>query len=188
MATEGNGGGPVSILCFPGKVWLVMARVVSNRIQVSKALLGLSSAFSLRRKVAGGNKRLGEELIDTAAAAIEDRSVNRQSDPSGNPWAALSPVTIRRKAAAGHDLRINIETFEMLAFEQIRGGISITEHEATMQAGLDPETRAKVQWAEEGGPNRPARPFFDLGRDGEAAVDVLCEEVVTGAIREAERV
>ena len=164
-----------------------MATLISNRIQVSKALLGLATAFSLRKRRPGGQKRLGEELVDTAAVAIEDRSVNRQVDPSGNPWAALRPFTIRRKAALGHDLRINIETHEMLDMEQIRGNVSITEHEAIMRAGLDDETRQKVEWAQEGGPNRPARPFYDLGPDGEAAVDVLCEEVKDAAVREAEQ-
>jgi hypothetical protein len=60
----GNVSFPV-VFSSSGKVF--MARVVSNRIQVSKALLGLSTAFSLRRRIRGSNRRLGDELIDTAA-------------------------------------------------------------------------------------------------------------------------
>jgi hypothetical protein len=46
-----------ALLCPPGKMF--MARVVSRIIQVSKALLGLSTAFSLRRRMHGSNQRLG---------------------------------------------------------------------------------------------------------------------------------
>lgn len=163
-----------------------MAAITSNRIQVVKALFGLSTAYSLRRRMAGGNRRLGDELIDVGTAAIEDRSVNRQVDSTGQPWKPLRPRTIARKRRLGYDLRINIETHEMLDPEQIRGQTHVTEHEATMRAGLDPETQFKVERAQEGGPNRPARPFYDLGEDGEAKCDELLTGVRDAAIREAE--
>ena len=165
-----------------------MASILSNRVQVVKALLGLSTAFSLRRRPAGGNKRLGDELIDVATAAIEDRTVNRQQDWAGQPLAPLKARTRERKARLGFDPRILIETHEMLDPEQIRGQTHVTEHEATMRAGLDDETRMKVEAAHEGAPNRRKRPFYDLGPNGEEAVDTLCGEVRDNAVREAERV
>ena len=73
----------------------------------------------------------------------------------------------------------------MLDPQQIQGRTNVTRDSATMQAGLDAETIAKVGYAEEGGPNRPARPFYELGKDGEAAVDVLVKEVLDNAVRGA---
>lgn len=165
-----------------------MATITSNRIQVSKALLGLSQAFSLRRPIAGSKRRLGEELIDTAAGAIVNRTVGKQQDPDGSPLARLRPRTIERKRRLGYDTRILIETHTMLDFEQVRGKTSITANAATMQAGLDEETQAKAEYAHEGAANRAKRPFYDLGKDGEAATDVLFHEVIDAAIDQAERV
>ncbi len=163
-----------------------MAKILSNRIQVSKALLGLGQAFSLRRPIGNGNRRLGDELIDTAAGAIVDRTVTRQLDDLGRPLRPLKRRTIERKARAGLDTRILIETHEMLDFGQVRGKTAITANTATMQAGLDDETQRKVEYAHEGGPNRPKRPFYDLGPNGERATDELFHEVVADAVRKAE--
>lgn len=165
-----------------------MASITSNRAACQRALFGLSQALNLRRRPKGRNKRLGDELVDTVAGAIEERSVGRQVDPDGRPWRPLKARTIERKRRLGYDLRINIETHEMLDFQQVRGVVAITSHTAVMTAGLDEETRLKVEYAQEGGPNRPRRPFYDLGTDGERAVGVLVEEVKALAVREAEGV
>ena len=153
---------------------------------MSKALFGLSQTFSLRRRLAGGQYRLGDQLVDTAAAAIEARTVGRQQDADGNPLAPLKPSTLRRKAAAGFDLRILIETHKLLEVEQIRGQVHLTENSAIMVAGADEETKQKAEWAAEGAPNRRPRPFYELGADGEKAVDVLFVETVDHAVRDAE--
>ena len=163
-----------------------MASLVSNKIQVSKALFGLSQTFSLRRRLAGGQYRLGDKLVDTAAVAIEARTVGRQQDPDGNPLAPLKPSTLRRKAAGGFDLRILIETHEMLDLEQIRGQVALTENSAVMIEGLDAETKQKAEWAAEGAPNRRPRPHYELGKDGEKAVDVLFVETIDHSVRDAE--
>lgn len=163
-----------------------MATITSNKPAVAKALFGLSQTFNLRRKPRGGKKRVGDELIDTAAGAIEDRSVNKQLRPGGGHWAPLKESTKERKARLGLDPRINIETHEMLDLEQIRGRTVVTSAVAVMAAGLDEATQAKVEFAEEGGPNRPARPFYDLGDDGEKAVDTLCNEIRDQAVIDAE--
>lgn len=165
-----------------------MATVTSNRIQVAKALLGLGTTFSLRRRWRGGKNRLGDDLIDAAAVAITERTVRGQADPGGRPLVRLKPRTVRRKARLGLDTRILIETHEMLDLQQVRGQTSVTSDTAVMRAGLDEETRAKVEFAHEGGPNRPPRPFYDLGKEGQAAADVLFMEVVDDAVKTAERV
>ena len=163
-----------------------MATIISNRAAVQRALFGLSQAMNLRRSLPGRKGKLGDELIDTATLAIADRSVNRQQDPDGNPWAPLRPRTLARKRKLGLDPRINIETYTMLDILQIRGVTAITSHTAVMTPGLDEETRQKIEYAQEGGDNRPERPFVDLGKDGERAVDELIEEVKLGAISAAE--
>ena len=163
-----------------------MASILSNRPQVSKALSGLSQTFNLRHPIAGGQRCLGDELVDTAAVAIEARTVGHQQDPDGNPLAPLKESTKRRKARLGFDPRILIETHEMLDLEQIRGEVNLTENSAVMIEGRDAETKQKAEWAADGSPNRLPRPFYELGADGEKAVDVLLTETVDHAVRDAE--
>ena len=163
-----------------------MASVTSNKTNLFRAVFGLSQAMNLRRRFGAGS-RLGDELIDAAAAAIEDRTANRQQGPDGRPLPRLRPRTIARKRARGLDTRILIETHEMLDFAQVRGKTVVTSNVAAMTAGLDTYTQFKVEQAEEGAPNRPKRHFYDLGRDGEKAVDALLGEVTTRAILDAER-
>lgn len=159
-----------------------MAAIVSNRSQVSRALHILANSLNLRNRSPLGNRRLGDELVDAAAAAIRERSVTKQADPSGNPWKRLSPRYLRRKLRQGYPATIGVRTGEMLDPEQVRGRTVVTANAAAMTAGLDAETQQKAEWFQEGGArNRPARPFYDLGREGEAAADL----VVTGAIDRA---
>lgn len=180
----GSGGfsvfafGPTSIFRLP------MASITSNSGEVVRSLSGLAHALNLRGRVAGG-KTLGAALVDTASVAIEARSVERQTDPAGTPWAKLRPRTVERKARLGLDPRVNVETGSMLSLQEIRGTVTVTPDSASMTAGLDAFTQDKVDWAQSGGPNRPARPFMDLGPDGEAAVDGLVDGVIGDAVRKA---
>jgi hypothetical protein len=162
-----------------------MASITSNSRDVSRVLGNLADTMNLRRRSPRGNNRLGDELINTAVTAIETRSVDQQAAPSGKGWAPLRARTIARKRRLGLDPRINIETHTMLSYEQIRGQTAVGKDYAVTIAGLDDETKAKVAFAQEGGPGRPARPFEDLGADGQAAVDNLIDEVIESAIAEA---
>lgn len=165
-----------------------MASISSNRPNVAKALFALSQTFNLRRRAPGGNKTLGAELIDTATVAIEQRSVVKQADPDGNPWAKLKPAYKGWKARHGFSTRINVKTGEMLDPRQIAGQTVVTSNTASMTAGLDAETKTKVAAAEEGGKLRPKRPFMDLGKDGEKAVDMLSVETINATVKQAETI
>lgn len=169
-----------------------MARSESNSPAVIRAVAGLADALNLRRRTEMG-QRLGDELIDTAALVIEDRTVNRQQDSRGRQLKPLKHRTVKRKREAGLDPRILVETHTMLDIDQIRGRTSVTANTAVTLAGIDEETQKKVEWAEEGdmrptkegGPIRAKRPFEDLGKDGEAAIDSVIDETIDAAARKA---
>lgn len=161
-----------------------MAGISSNRPAVARALFGLSQALNLRSRPAGGNRRLGEELVDAAAAAIRERSVTGQKDPDGNPWRRLSPRYLRRKLAEGYPATIGIRTGEMMDPEQVRGRVVVTASTASMTAGLDAETQQKDEWFQDG---RRPRPFYDLGKEGQAAVDLVITEAIDAAVTAAEQ-
>jgi len=124
-------------------------------------------------------------LIDAVTGAIENRTVGKQQDPTGARLAPLKQRTKDRKARLGLDPRILIETHEMLGFEQIRGEVVITSNTASMTAGLDDETRLKVEYAHEGSPNRAKREFMDLGNDGEKAQDEWADETIDQSVADA---
>ncbi len=145
----------------------------------------LAQTFNLRRRPYGGKKRLGDELIDTAAAAIVNRTKTRQLDSAGKPLKPLKSKYKAAKVRKGYDPRILVKTGEMLELEQVRGKTVVTANVASMEAGLDGEVKALVEYAHEGSKNRPKRPFYDLGKDGEAAVDTLANETIDAAIKAA---
>jgi hypothetical protein len=158
-----------------------MPRLISNRPNVVQGLFALGQAFNLRRRVAG-RKRLGDEMIDAATGVIVERTVRRQSDPTGAPLKPLSRRYRLRKMAQGYPGIIAVRTGEMMDPEQVRGRTIVSDHAASMTAGLDDETIRKVAWFQEGA--RP-RPFYDLGKDGETAVDAVCLESREQSLREA---
>lgn len=121
-------------------------------------------------------------MIDAATGVIVERTVRRQSEPSGAPLKPLSRRYRLRKLAQGYPGIISVRTGEMMDPEQVRGRTVVTDNAASMSAGLDDETIQKVAWFQEG--PKP-RPFYDLGKDGEAAVDTVCLESREQALREA---
>jgi hypothetical protein len=153
-------------------------RVISNLPEISRALHDLGQVFNLRRPT--GRGRLGDVLLTRVSEAIVYRSLTKQGDPEGRPWKRLSARYLRRKIAAGLSPLKNVATGEMMQVEEIRGRTIVASHGAQLTAGLDDAVADKVEWAEEGGKNRPPRKSMDLGKDGEAAVD----EVFEGAILE----
>ena len=163
-----------------------MASVSSNLPAVTRGLHALGDAFNLRRRLRGG-ARLGEEFLASGALAIEDRTVRRQEDPRNDPLPPLKERTIARKRRLGLDTRILIETHAMLDPENVAGRSYVRANEAGMAAGVGIEEQWKVEFAEEGGPGRPPRHFFDLGKDGVAAADAVADEAADDAIRAAEQ-
>lgn len=165
-----------------------MANVTSNFAAVSRAVFGLTLALSPRRRTAGG-KYLGDEYADTVGEAVRYRTADRQEGPEGKPLPPLNAAYKRRKVRQGHDPRILIRTHEMLDARQVRGRVTFGQNYLVMAAGLDAETQQKVEWASKGSrkQNRPARRFYELGRDGEQAVKTLANESLRSAVLEARR-
>jgi len=163
-----------------------MAAVTSNLAAVSRGLHALGDAFNLRRRLRGG-ARLGEEFLASGALAIEDRTVRRQEGADGGPLPPLKARTIARKRRLGLDTRILIETHKMLDPQNVAGRSYVRADEAGMAAGVGIEEQYKTEWAEEGGPGRPPRHWFDLGKDGELAADAVADEAADDAVRAAEQ-
>lgn len=156
-----------------------MPSVTSNLPAYGASLYRVADALRLTRN------GLGDDVIDAATDAIVERTVNRQEQPDGERLAKLKPSTVKRKARLGLDPRILVEHHVMLDRKQVRGETAVTATSASMTAGLDDETKAKVDYAHAGSDNREKRPFYDPGADGEAAVDRVFEGAADDAIRGA---
>jgi hypothetical protein len=155
-----------------------MASIQSNLFEIRQNLNELGQCMNLRRRPKGSSRRVGDELLDIVAVAIEQRTRQRQQDPSGRTLAKLRPATIARKLRLGYPLTIGVETGEMLDLEQIRGEQVITADSATMTYGLDAETRAKADRFQEGNARQAPREFYDVGREGERLVDAYVEDEI----------
>lgn len=146
----------------------------SNLPEIRRTVRALGQTLNLRRRAPGG--RLGDILVTRVAEAIVYRSLSAQTDPTGRLWARLSRRWLAYKARHGFSLLRNVMTEEMLTVEQVRGHVTVSSHLATMTAGLDSFVQMKVSAAEQGGPARPARPFMDIGKEGEQAVNSVIEQ------------
>jgi hypothetical protein len=161
-----------------------MAAIQSNFSEISSLLDGLADTLRPSRKPAGSLRSIGAEILDITAVAIEARTVTGQMDPGGEPLKKLRPYTIARKIRLGYPLTIGIETHKMLDIAEIRGDQSVSDSEATMDYGLDDETRMKAEMFQEGGPYQKPREFFDLGSDGEKLIDEYIEnEIIPAQIK-----
>src|ERR1700733_9486306 len=116
-----------------------MASVTSNLGEIKRTLHQLGDTMNLRRRP-GGERRIGDQLLDVVAVAIEVRTVGLQQDPNNAPLAPLQPRTIARKIRLGLPLNIGIETFQMLDLDQVRGEQVVTSHTASMTYGTNEET------------------------------------------------
>jgi hypothetical protein len=165
-----------------------MASVKSNYGHVSRAVFGLTWALSPRRRTPGG-KYLGDEYADTIGEVMRHRTADEQQGPEGRPLPPLNARYKARKVRQGHDPRILVRTHEMLEPRQVRGQVQFGANHVSMTAGLDEETKQKVEWASKGSKaqNRPPRRFYALGRDGIMAVRALARESLSSAVREAKR-
>jgi hypothetical protein len=157
----------------------------SNFTEVKQGVSGLGSMLKLRRRPPGFRKTLGETIVERSAEAIIHRSLGEQTDPSGRPWKRLSARYLRWKMKHGYSLLKNEMTGEMLSLEQVRGKVVISDDAAQMTAGTDDFVQDKVEWTEEGQPekNRPKRPFYDLGAAGEKALDEVIGEAIDNTLR-----
>jgi phage gpG-like protein len=161
-----------------------MASISSNGTETLVRLGKVAGALNFRNRTAGGSRRLGEELLDTTATVIKHRTRDQGLSPDGAPLAPLSRAYLAKKFREGHDGRILVRTGEMTDTQELLGETSVGSNAASMTGGLDEETRDKIEWAEEGSPNRPKRPFYDLGQDGQRAIEGVLDEAIDRAVRQ----
>ena len=157
----------------------------SNFPEVKQAVAGLGGMLKMRKRPPGFRKSLGETIVERSAEAIIHRSLGEQTDPNGRPWKKLSPGYLRWKIKNGYSPLKNELTGEMLSYEQVRGKVVISDNAAQMTAGTDEFVQDKVEWTEEGQPekNRPKRRFYDLGEKGEAALDDVVNQAIDNTLR-----
>lgn len=153
----------------------------SNYSDFAKDLVGLSKTFNMRRHM-HGDRVMGDEITDIAAAIIYERTRIHKLDPDLNPLPALKTSSIKRKVRKGFSPVLGVETGEMLEKAQIRGTSHTTDDTVALEYGLNPEAEDKAERFQEGRPGvQPERFFYDLGRDGEKAVWDYIDSVATEA-------
>jgi hypothetical protein len=155
-----------------------MSSIQSNFRDIARNIADLGDTLNLRRRLKGASRRVGDDLLDVTAVAIERRTVVEQRGPDGAPLAPLRPATIARKIAGGFPLTIGIQTYEMLDLDQVRGEQVVTDTTAQMTYGTKDTARAKAEKFQEGGTNQSPRFFYDLGREGEELIDGYIEDEV----------
>lgn len=164
-----------------------MSSFHSNFDEVRLALATLGQAFHMRRRVSA-SRRLGDEILDLVTAVVEERTRVQKLAPDGTPLPALKPATIRRKLRKGFPPELGVETGMMLDKGEIAGQSHVLDDEVVMRYGLGEDTRDKAEWFQEGRPGIQAeRPFYELGDDGERAIDAYIDEVAEQARKDFER-
>lgn len=163
-----------------------MARVTSNLPEIRRTIAELGQIMNFRRRQASSGRRVGEEILDVVALVIDDRTINKQQDPSGKPLARLKPRTLARKRRLGYPSTIGVEEHKMLDLDQISGERVVTDKVASMTYGRTADQRAKAEWFQDpSNPNQAPREFYDVGKDGEKLVDrYIDEEVIQRRIKE----
>ncbi len=160
-----------------------MAGIRSNFESVASAVRGTARALDFDARLPGG-RRLGALMAEAIAVGIFKRSLGRQVDPQGQPFAALSPAYLKWKVANGYSPRRNVKTGKMLSLEQIRGTTRITKDRVDLTYGRDSEAQRLAELAEKGGKGRPPRPFYGLDPEIEAKLDALAGAAIDDVIRE----
>jgi hypothetical protein len=143
---------------------------------VRPAVVALRETWNLRRKPGGSAVSLGESLIDAVALTVEHRTINEQRQPDLAPLKPLSPRYLAAKVRAGYSSRIGVRKYRMLQIGEIKGETYVGKTIATMTFGLSRETRDEASWFTEGGKNRPARPFYELGPSEEKAIAAVIDD------------
>lgn len=168
----------------------------SNLKEVQGCVSKLATETFNCRRPRTGRRSIGKGLVEVIAGLIRYRTVELQRDENGRPLRSLKLSYLRRKLREGYPATISIRTGEMMELEQLMGKDTITKYSVSMEYGLDEEMQLEMQWFTEGfkGPdklgrmqNRPPRPIFDLGKDGERVVMDYLDDVAAEYIRFLER-
>ena len=155
-----------------------MARVESNRAEIMAGLKALGEALTMNGP--GLNRsRVGQDVVECVADGIYLQTVLRQREPGGAPLAKLKAATLARKRRLGYPETIGVERHYMLAAEQLRGQYSVSPTRVEMTYGKGEEARKLAKWFQDPRKGRSRqqapRPFYEICREGEAALDSLVD-------------
>jgi hypothetical protein len=137
-----------------------MAGATSNLPQIEALLSRLVEGFNFSSP--GLERQLGREMADVVVDGIADRSIQEQSDPGGNPWAALNPKYRARKIAKGYPDIIGVRSGNMLSRVELAGRVDVQPGAVTITYGDTQHARDKAGWFSRGRPNQPPRPFWGI--------------------------
>ena len=155
----------------------------------------------------GADKTPVTRGIAAVLAAGVERGFDKQSDPvTGQPWAALSPVTLARRAKAGHSGKIlqvsgslatsfdrfytadsaGVRTSKIYAttmhFGAAQGAFGTSHKGAAQSLGMKWAKKRSAATSKKGHPipwgTIPARPLLPVGADGAMHADDE-EEIAT---------
>jgi hypothetical protein len=172
-----------------------MPDLTDNADEVFGHVQAIIDGINLEATVAGGI--LGEELLDAAAMAILQRSIQQQSAPGGGAWAANATKYADYKQKKGVDrvgigvskATANDPSRRMLSLPQVQGRRTITAELAEAEYGMDDDANRKAQWftagsvgAEgcepSGATNQPPRPFYDLDEADRQEIERRAEDLI----------
>ena len=156
-----------------------------NSRQAFAGLKRLSTCLQFNRKPPGESRPFGRVLAEEVADVIQHRTVISQEEPDNSPLAALRPRTLRIKAKLGQPETISIATGEMMAPENVVGEVKIGTHAMTQTAGVTPEAKFHTSEFSSGGEGLyAARPYYEMGPDGEWIADVVIKKVLDDTTEE----
>lgn len=140
-------------------------------------------AMSLRRGVSAlGDMSPALDVVADDMMYVIEKTFTGQGRRYGGSWAALSPETVKRKAAKGQDPRINIATGRMMRAFSLRGGdhqlLHVGPH--SIELGSDLDYPEHTQY---GTSRMPARPFIDFYPQDRKLWAKICREYVVEAMR-----
>lgn len=122
-------------------------------------------------------KGLGTILMNEAAEGMFDQ-MNREVDPDGVPWPALSEAYAKWKAKTHPGELISELEHRMKTLEQLDGEREIEADHATQTYGVDEGARQEMSWFVEGDPsrNRPPRKAYELDAATVKRLDAAVEK------------
>jgi hypothetical protein len=118
-------------------------------------------------------KKLATDVLDSMAAGMQKRLIDRQVDPDDSPLPDNAP-SYRAQPKKGNKI-IGFLTGEMLSDQQFKGSRAFEKTSAIQTFGNNDFCRRKGQWftrgskpnppydlEHSGAKNQPPRPFYDL--------------------------
>jgi hypothetical protein len=160
-----------------------MATADQVATQIDKILRGFN--FSVPGRTGKG---MAHEVLDAIIEEVVDRSLSRQAQPGGIPWADNAESYKRTPAKSGKP--IGVLTGDMMSLINLRGVRTIEDYRAVMRYGSGEFAKRKAQWftrgssndpgteslEPSGASNQPARPFYERDDQSDRKIRVVLVE------------